>query len=57
MRIDLSCAECGQNVFRLDQFDDPLALIKCNECGHLVGTLQSLQERAVEQLLQSKQAT
>jgi Zn ribbon nucleic-acid-binding protein len=55
MRIDLSCAECGQNDFRLDQVNDPLALIECRECGHLVGTLQSLQERVVEQLRQPTQ--
>jgi hypothetical protein len=52
MRIDLSCAECGQNDFRLDQVDDPLALITCIECGHLVGTLQTLQERVIDQLTQ-----
>jgi uncharacterized Zn finger protein len=57
MRIELSCAECGKNDLRLDQIDDPSALIKCNECGHIVGTLESLQERVVEQLRQSKPAT
>jgi uncharacterized Zn finger protein len=55
MRIDLSCAECGQNDFRLDEVKDPLALITCNECGHLVGTLQTLQDRVLEQLRQSNQ--
>jgi uncharacterized Zn finger protein len=54
MRIELTCAECGQNDFRLDKVDDPLALVTCNECGHLVGTLQTLQDRVLEQLLGSQ---
>lgn len=51
MRIELTCAICGSNHFSLDEAQEDDALVSCEDCGHLVGTLGQLKERVVEQLL------
>jgi hypothetical protein len=42
MRIDLSCAECGKNRFSLSEVEIDACMIRCEECGHEVGTLGEL---------------
>ena len=51
MRIELSCAACGENRFNLreDHADD--ALVCCATCGHEIGTLAELKERVAEEVL------
>jgi uncharacterized Zn finger protein len=53
MRIELSCDNCGQNDFGLDQAENDTALISCDECGHLVGLLGQLKEQVAEKVLTS----
>jgi hypothetical protein len=53
MRIELNCAVCGNNHFRLEHAQDDDALISCEDCGHLVGSLGQLKERVTEQVLTS----
>ena len=38
MRVDLSCAECGENNFSLDEAVSDQTHIICRSCGHEVGT-------------------
>jgi uncharacterized Zn finger protein len=42
MRIDLSCAECGKNRFSLTEAQNDACMIRCEDCGHEVGTLGEL---------------
>jgi uncharacterized Zn finger protein len=51
MRIELNCAECGENRFDLlqDHADD--ALVYCASCGHEIGTLAELKERVAAEVL------
>jgi uncharacterized Zn finger protein len=53
MRIDLSCAECGENHFCLDTVEDDNAVITCQECGHVVGTLAEVKQQVAQQVLAS----
>ena len=45
MRINLACAECGQNRFTLEGAKTDDCLIHCEDCGHKIGTLRELKER------------
>ena len=51
MRIELKCAECGDNHFDLlkDHADD--AHVYCAACGHEIGTLADLKERVATEVL------
>jgi hypothetical protein len=51
MRIELSCAACGENRFDLreDHADD--AFVCCAICGHEIGTLAELKERVAAEVL------
>lgn len=53
MRIELTCAHCGENHFRLDEAQADDSLISCEECGHLVGSLGQLKQQVAEQVLAS----
>jgi uncharacterized Zn finger protein len=55
MRIELTCAACGNNHFRLDEAKEDDALISCEDCGHLVGTLGQLKYEVTQQVLASSQ--
>jgi uncharacterized Zn finger protein len=50
MKIELSCRECGSNNFSLNEASDDHSVIKCRECGHVVGTLAELKQQVVRQL-------
>ena len=45
LRIELNCAECGENRFNLEDEVDDNALIRCGACGHKIGTLLELKAR------------
>jgi len=45
MRIELACAECGQNRFTFPSGGTDDDMVTCEDCGHVVGSLASLKER------------
>lgn len=51
MRIELNCAECGKNSFNLGKGADDHSIIRCNFCGHEVGTMAELKERVAAEVL------
>jgi predicted nucleic acid-binding Zn ribbon protein len=57
MRIELNCADCGQNRFTIVQGMDDDAVVRCAECGHRVGTMAELKERIAAEVLKGSSAT
>jgi uncharacterized Zn finger protein len=51
MRIELNCAECGDNHFDLKENHADQALVYCARCGHEIGTLAELKERVAAEVL------
>jgi uncharacterized Zn finger protein len=51
MLIDLSCAECGKNRFSLSEAESDDCLIRCEDCGHEVGTLGDLKQQVSVEVL------
>lgn len=51
MRIELNCAECGNNRFTLDEAKSDTCLIHCAECGHKIGTFGQLKEQIAEEVI------
>jgi hypothetical protein len=51
MRIELNCAQCGQNRFTLLQGMEDGGVVLCVECGHSIGTMEELKERLAEEVL------
>ena len=51
MRIELNCAECGQNHFTIIRGMDDDAVVRCSECGHKVGTMGQLKERVAAEVM------
>ena len=51
MRIELACAKCGKNSFDLGQGAGDDSLIRCNSCGHEIGTMGELKERVAAEVL------
>ena len=51
MRIELNCAECGENRFDLGEGNEDAAVICCNVCGHKIGTLADLKERIAAEVM------
>jgi DNA-directed RNA polymerase subunit RPC12/RpoP len=51
MRIELKCAECGKNSFNLGRGVEDDSRIRCNFCGHEIGTMAELKQRVAEQVL------
>lgn len=51
MRVELTCAECGKNSFNLGQGADDDSLIRCNFCGHEIGTMAELKQRVAAEVL------
>ncbi len=42
LRIELNCAECGGNRFSLDRDLDDASQVRCEDCGHEIGTMADL---------------
>jgi uncharacterized Zn finger protein len=57
MRIDLNCAECGQNRFTIIKGMDDDAVVHCTDCGRTVGTMAELKERIATEVLKRSSAT
>jgi len=51
MRIELTCAECGKNSFNLGHGAEDDSVIRCNVCGHVIGTLAELKEWVAAEVL------
>jgi DNA-directed RNA polymerase subunit RPC12/RpoP len=51
MRIELNCAECGDNQFGLQEDHADHAYVYCANCGHEIGTLAELKERVAEEVV------
>ena len=51
MRIELSCAACGENRFDLHENHADDAFVCCTVCGHEIGTLAELKERVAVEVL------
>ena len=45
MRIELKCAVCGGNNFKLDEQLDENVQVECEDCGHEIGSLAELKEK------------
>ena len=51
MRIELNCAECGENRFDSTKAVDGDAVVCCDACGHKIGTLAELKERVAADVM------
>ena len=51
MRIELNCAECGDNRFTLIQAMKNGTVVRCSECGHEIGTMEELKERVAAEVM------
>lgn len=45
MRIELSCSSCGGNRFRYPPNGNGENVVICEDCGHVVGTLEELKQK------------
>jgi hypothetical protein len=57
MRIELKCAQCGENQFDLREDHADHALVYCAGCGHEIGTLAELKERVADEVIRRSVAT
>lgn len=44
MPLDIHCPECGSNNLRLNGAEADDSVIACGECGHVLGTLETLKD-------------
>jgi uncharacterized Zn finger protein len=51
MRIELTCAKCGRNSFDLGHGAEDDSVIRCNFCGHVIGTMAELKERVADEVM------
>jgi DNA-directed RNA polymerase subunit RPC12/RpoP len=51
MRIELTCARCGKNSFDLGYGPEDESIIRCNYCGHRIGTMAELKERVAAEVM------
>jgi hypothetical protein len=51
MRIELNSSHCDDNRFSMDQANSDHSIVRCLDCGHLIGTLASLKERIADEVL------
>ncbi|MGZ8311761.1 MAG: hypothetical protein ACXWUR_06810 [Allosphingosinicella sp.] len=51
MKIELACKVCGNNRFALAQVTSDDALVRCDDCGHEIGSLRALKEEVARIVL------
>lgn len=51
MRIELNCAECGENRFTIIQAMENGTVVRCSECGRKLGTMEELKERVAAEVM------
>ncbi len=44
MRIELACKVCGKNRFAFPEGGGDEAVVACEDCGHVVGTMGDLKQ-------------
>ena len=50
MRIELNCAECGQNRFTIVRGMEDAETVFCSNCGHSIGTMADLKARVAAEV-------
>jgi len=56
MRIELTCDQCGKNRFAFPDGGGDDAIVSCDECGHIIGSMGALKQ-AVAEAVVSKRRT
>lgn len=51
MKIELNCAECGNNRFSYPEKLKNESVIICQDCGHEIGTIEHLKELVAEEVI------
>ena len=51
MKIELTCAECGENQFTFPETGGDGAIITCKPCGHVIGTLGEVKDAVAKAVL------
>jgi uncharacterized Zn finger protein len=51
VRIELNCRQCGSNKFALGRQLSDEAVVRCLNCGHVIGTMGELKERVAAEVL------
>lgn len=51
MRIELNCAECGENDFTIIRGMADDAIVSCSVCGHRIGTMGELKRRVAAEVM------
>lgn len=51
MRIDIACSACGRNRFSFPIEEGDEAIVTCDDCGHVIGTLGSMKEKVERAVL------
>ena len=54
MRIELNCSQCGDNRFTIVQAIKDNAVVRCSECGHVIGTMDELKERVAGEVISAQ---
>jgi len=44
MRIELACAVCGKNRFAFPEGGGDSAIVACEDCGHVMGSMGELKQ-------------
>jgi len=57
MRIELNCAECGGNHFSLDKDVHDSSNVRCEDCGHEIGTMADLKRMIAFEVLKRTSRT
>ena len=51
MRIELECAVCGSNNFKLDNKIEDDAQVICDDCGHEIGSMAELKKKVADEVM------
>jgi len=55
MRIEINCAVCGSNNFKLAHVQTDDCTVSCADCGHIIGTMGELKAQLAEEVLRRSQ--
>ena len=51
MRIDIKCAACDGNNFKLDDEFEENAQVACDDCGHEIGSMAELKKKLADEVM------
>lgn len=51
MRIELTCAVCGNNRFAFPEGGGDDAIVVCEDCGHVVGSMDDVKQAVAEAVI------